>query len=112
MEEATTTTTTEASEAVCKFYLSGTCRFGSECHNSHPVAEMAARAEVGSPSTGAKNKKSKKGKKAKEVEVEASSTAGNKRGMKTAMDVIRFVFIFFLNIKNKMISYLHGNTFK
>ena len=82
----TTTTTTETTVAegaaaartepeVCQFYLQGTCRFGEDCRNAHPAGRAPAN------NGGAKKKTSKKSK--------GSESPKEKRGMKTAMDVIK-----------------------
>ena len=67
----------EASREVCQFYIAGKCRFGEECRNAHP-ANMRVN--------GAVNKEVAKRKVKKRKEEQPSSP---KRGMKTAMDVIK-----------------------
>ena len=70
----------EASREVCHFYIVGKCRFGEDCRNIHP-AGVSVRVSNGTNNNGAK-RKTVKGKKD-----EQQSAA--RRGMKTAMDVIK-----------------------
>ena len=64
----------EASREVCQFYIAGKYRFGEECRNAHPANMRVANKD------GAK-------KKVKKRRDEQPSSP--KRGMKTAMDVIK-----------------------
>ena len=66
-----------ASREVCQFYVAGKCRFGEECRNEHP-AGMGLNSAANN--NGAK-------RKAKKRQDEKPSSP--KRGMKTAMDVIK-----------------------
>ena len=68
----------EASREVCQFYIVGKCRFGEDCRNIHPAGVSVSN---GTNNNGAK-RKTVKGKKD-----EQENAA--RRGMKTAMDVIK-----------------------